>query len=182
MARRIFVPQAGRSIRSPRRATDWGAAAEPVETAVAGNTKVLLQRLTAATILQEIGVPATVVRTRGQLYGRILESVVADTESWGAMGMAIVTEQAAVAGAASLPGPLTESFWDGWFVYVFISVGLRFDDATGVVTPTQVRVDFDSKAMRKIEDNESLVVMFETGAASNQIVIMEHFRTLLKKH
>ncbi len=180
MARRNFNPQAVR-VRAPRRATDWAASAEPVETAVAGNTKVLLQRLTAAQLPSEIGVPTTVVRTRGQLYGRVLESVVADTESWGALGMAVVTEVAAAAGAASIPGPLTDSFWDGWFLYVFISVALRFDDATGISTPTQVRVDFDSKAMRKIEDNESLVVMFETGASSNQIVIMEHFRTLLKK-
>ncbi len=164
--------------RGPRRQTIWGSTVTPTATIIAAGTKVLLARFTAAS-LASIGVPNTVVRERGQIWyasdqNAATESVV------GAVGLCVVSELAAAAGAASIPGPITNADWDGWYGWFPMLTRIEFSDATGVQNPAGVVMPFDTKAMRKVEDNMSVVVMVES--VTNGLRLTYASRTLFKLH
>ena len=53
-------------------------------------------------------------------------------------------------------------------------------DATGFVEPAGQSVSIDSKAMRKVNDGEDLVLTFETGGAGMQFILGG--RLLIKEH
>jgi len=78
-------------------------------------------------------------------------------------GIGLVSTQAFDAGIVSLPSPLTESFWPGWLYHNFFD--LRMISATegdGVnAVAGVVRIDVDSKAMRKWGANETVVAVME---------------------
>ena len=167
--------------RSVKRATTWVQAAVMAETSIgAASTKVLLQRLTAASIAI-IGAPTTVVRTRGNLIVRSDQIIATEIQN-GAFGMAVVSEEAAVAGAASIPGPVSEASWDGWFLWFSVQNVFSFTSGVGTDSQGGRLFEFDSKAMRKVEDNESVVVMYESGANSDGQILGENFRQLYKLH
>ena len=101
----------------------------------------------------------------------------ADAEIVGAAGMCIISDQASAAGAASIPGPYTDSDWDGWFLWQPIHLALQVVDATGIYIEDR-EVQVDSKAMRKISDNESVAVMVESQAVAFEFSAT--FRQLFK--
>ena len=92
----------------------------------------------------------------------------ADAEIVGAFGIAIVSDQAAAAGAASIPGPWSNADWDGWFVWEGFAMSLQFSDATGVFLDS-VQSVIDSKAMRRVGDNDTIVAMCESQAVAFEI-------------
>ncbi len=102
----------------------------------------------------------------------------ADVSFQGALGMGIVSDQAFAAGAGSIPGPWTDADWDGW--YVWVPFALRLE----VGTPSPVELhestytrEIDSKAMRKVGANETVVVMAESQ--NGAFTIDSPFRTLV---
>ena len=106
----------------------------------------------------------TIVRTRGEVT--VVPSVFTGSlDVVGAYGMAVVTDQAVAAGVASIPGPFSEANWDGWLVWRSFGFRLEFDDATGILQAGW-RHEVDSKAMRKVSDNETVCMLVEsqTGA------------------
>ena len=119
--------------------------------------------------------PLTVTRVRGMVSLRA--SSAADLNIVGAYGEGIVSTEAFNAGVASIPEPFTDADWGGWFVWR--SFSYRFDSITqaGVFT-TDWNFEVDSKAMRKVQPNETLVAVAESfnGAYS----ISAPLRTLLK--
>ena len=101
----------------------------------------------------------------------------ADVEYKGAFGVGIVSTDALAAGVASIPGPWLDSDWGGWFVWRSFAEIFEFKDSTGsLVISTSFEVD--SKAMRKITTNESLVVIAESQAGAFQM--FAGVRTLIK--
>ena len=101
----------------------------------------------------------------------------ADGNVVGAIGFGLVSDQAFGAGAASLPGPWSDPDWDGWFLWMPWSFRWEFADASGQVLG-DARKTIDSKAMRKVGQNETLVVMAESqGTAA---VVAVSFRLLVK--
>ena len=84
--------------------------------AIPAGTKVLVARFTAAQILGFAGAQSTIVRERG-MFGWATDQVAVDETQTGAVGFAIVSEIAAAAGAASVPGPFTDASWDGWYAW-----------------------------------------------------------------
>ena len=104
--------------------------------------------------------PATIMRTRGMLSIGPQNSA-ADVEVVGAFGVGIVSTEAFNAGVASIPEPFTDADWGGWFVWQAFSFELLFDDATGVMTPNW-NIEINSKAMRKVGPNESVVFICES--------------------
>ena len=109
----------------------------------------------------------TVVRTRGDVALRA-SSVAADTSVIGAYGVAIVNTDAFVAGIASIPGPFDDAGWDGWFVWRSFSLSFEFGDSTGFGL-IQMNQEVDSKAMWKISDNETMVLIAESQSGAYQI-------------
>ena len=163
-----------RIVRSVRRSTQWlGSAVETGPSTLAAASVVLDQTFA-------FGEPATIIRTRGQLYIRSDQGA-ATEEPFGAMGIAVVTNEAAAAGVASVPTPMTEKASDSWFVWQPFLADVFFSDATGTRNAFRI-FEFDSKAMRKVHDGNTGVLVLENANASDGLNYMVSFRMLVKLH
>jgi len=94
------------------------------------------------------------LRTRARL-AVITDQTAATEEQNGAFGMIVVTDLAAAAGAASIPGPFTDGGDDGWFLHQSIT------QMNGISGSAPEIYDIDSKAMRKVEDGSVIAIMVE---------------------
>jgi len=124
--------------------------------------------------------PFTIVRTR------MIVSIVSDQSTstefiQGALGMQVVTEAAAAAGAASVPTPETEPGAD-YFVYQPWFNSFVLKTAVGFTEHGQSGTwHVDSKAMRKVDIDDDLAVTIE-GLSSNGYNISIEGRQLIKLH
>jgi len=110
----------------------------------------------------------TLVRTRGELTLWLMTATAAGDGFHGAFGIAKATSVAVVAG--STPTPMGEKDWDGWLYHRFfslfaagpIAVATAAQEALQTANVTAaLRVDVDSKAMRKADDEESFFAVIE---------------------
>jgi len=100
----------------------------------------------------------TIVRVRGLLTVGLETAASAFDGYFGAFGMAIVTSAAAAAGVGSLPTPITEEGWDGWLLHRYFAI----ERTLGAGSPGEYdRLQLDSKAMRKANEDEALVGVVE---------------------
>ena len=112
--------------RGTRKATDWSASAiQTGSVAIAAATKALLQ-----TFVPVAG-GETIIRTRGT-FSVASDQAGASELQIGALGICIVSDIAAAAGAASIPGPATNAAWGGWFVHQYFSRWFEFISGVGV--------------------------------------------------
>ncbi len=116
------------------------------------------------------------VRTRGQV-SYLPQASTADVDIVGAYGLAVVSTAAFTAGVASIPTPWTESSWDGWFVWRSFGINLEFIDGTGFGLWNQTQ-EVDSKAMRKVTQAETIVLVAESQSGAFDISMP--LRLLLK--
>ncbi len=164
-----------------RRKTLWGGTTGATAvTTLAGGTALLFSSFTAAQ-LAVIGVPLTIIRNRG-LFSVKPNQFVASEEPFGAFGMAIVSEQAAAAGIASVPTPFADSAWDGWMVWQPFATAITFGTGVGFDEAAFTHFPYDSKAMRKVEDNERLIFVVENASAAGELKFLWISRTLFKLH
>ncbi len=120
--------------------------------------------------------PLTVMRVRG-MVSVIPQVFNADLTIVGAYGLAVVSTEAFVAGAASIPGPWDDPDWGGWFVWRSFGFRLEFGTAVSLnFIPWQFEID--SKAMRKISPNETMVTMAE--GQSGAFALFSGVRKLVK--
>ncbi len=147
-------------------------------TVVAGNSKVLLLTLNAAGLLLR---PFTVVRTRLLLHVES-DQVAANEKTRGAMGIMVVSDEAAAAGVGSIPGPGTE-FSAPWFVWEPYSTSFLFGTGVGFENSVGRFITVDSKSMRKVGANEDVVVVATNAeTAANGILMTIFGRMLVKLH
>ena len=171
MARRVAR---ARFVRPPVRTTMWIGQDIGGVTIVAGS-KQLLGSLNAVAFLLR---PFTIIRTRLECYFASDQTAASETPN-GSMGFIVVSDQAVAAGAASIPGSLTNTD-DDWYVHQpmlkdvvsLTSVGVQFD--------AFIRYQIDSKAMRKIGVNEDTAVMFDSTA--DGAILQINGRALIKLH
>jgi len=77
------------------------------------------------------------------------------------VGIGVVSEQAASVGITAVPHPGSDAGWGGWLWHSYFAGRLSFASATGYA-PNQVhQLVVDSKAMRKVGDNERLVLVVQ---------------------
>ncbi len=96
----------------------------------------------------------TLVRARGYVGGQ-LDTAGVDERVLIAMGLIMVSENAAAAGTASVPNPLDDAGEDWiWFGHLWMSSG-----AEAAVNENSLfdRKEIDSKAMRRVKVSETLV-------------------------
>ncbi len=167
--------------RGPRRQTQWGATTTSATVAIAAATKVLFARFTFAQLAASVGTPVTHIRERG-LLTIFSDQVAADENQLGAIGFAVVSEVAGAAGAASIPGPFTEADWDGWYAWAPIVARFEFLTVSGIEPHMGIEVPIDSKAMRKVNDEDSLVIMIENGSSTDGFNAAYIGRSLFKLH
>jgi len=158
--------------RGPKRGTFWfgstSTALANVSAAAPAN-----QVLIAEATLENVPNP-TLIRTRGCWYVRntIASSV-------GTIGIGIKIVDAVAFAAGALPLPLT-NIDDDWLVW---SCTTLRGTGTGIEHLPYERVEIDSKAMRKVGENEVAVIVWEVVSVLNVPVIETaiSLRVLLKK-
>ena len=140
-----------------RGGTNWARLVPTGLTTVAAATKALL--ITFA--LDNPGISETVRRTRGMIWLKSDATSVED--QLGALGIILANDLALAAGAASLPGPVTDASDEGWFVWQPTLMSVANSSNPGV---NGYQFEFDSKAMRTIDDGFGLAVMYENASAT----------------
>ena len=142
----------------------WIAPADQGYIGVASNGKTIIASFDPAGIGL---VKPIIVRTRGEVSAKVAAPG-ATAVIVGAYGLAVVSDRAFTAGAGSIPGPFTDASWDGWFVWRSFSMNWEFDDASGVRFSTKDQ-EVDSKAMRKVNDDETVVMIAESQVGAFDI-------------
>ena len=157
----------GFPVRTPtsRRAVSWGVGPQAPAQSLTATGQALWT--SGITLLGDQ--KATIVRIRGQIEMYLTVASAVGDGFRGAFGLALVTAQAFAAGAGSIPGPVSESQFDGWMWHQFFS--LHTQVATlGNPDVVHVQIPIDTKAMRKwVADDQLLVGMVEVveiGTAS----------------
>ena len=168
---RTITPR--RAAVSQKRVIQWIGSADQGYTAVAAGANVIQQN--GATLGN-----TTITRVRGG-WSVQPQTYAADLNLIGVIGFGLVSDQAFTAGAASIPGLWTDPDWGGWFLW--LPFQYRYEVTTDVGRlvlggPGQGGGELDSKAMRKVAPNETLVVMVESQAVALNVSI--NFRMLVK--
>ncbi len=101
-------------------------------------------------------------RTRGLIHWAS-DQAAADEAPIGAFGMCVVTADALAAGAASVPGPLSDDESDVWFVHQYMFQDYELVSASGSLN-MGVQYMIDSKAMRKVNASQAIALVVEAGA------------------
>ena len=110
--------------------------------------------------------PLTLVRIRGNLtFWLEVVGSIGDGFTRVYAGIGVANSEAFTAGSASLPGPLSDPEWGGWMWYEALGpiIGLSVTEADNTGPLSQVRVPIDTKAMRKLEANQTIFGMVQTA-------------------
>ncbi len=168
----------GRVFRGGRmvRESVWFTGPLVVTTIAAAGTSVLVSSLNAAALALR---PFTLVRTRGILQLRSDQEAASESAMFS-YGQCVVSDQASAIGITAIPTPATDRSSDLW--YVFETLVHRLSVTPAGTGPSYIFSQFDSKAMRKVEDGEDLVVVTEAETASSGGILTQAFRQLIKLH
>ena len=158
----------GRQVVQSRRLTSWDLGpGGSTAVGINSNSLTILGSGSQATVDG-----LTIVRIRGRVYCYLSAAAAVDNGFALTFGMGICTNQAFAIGATAVPSPLDEADWDGWlwhqFVYVMSPLGAPVEAPTSALFSMEV----DSKAMRKLPQNQTLFVAvdaIERGAATVRV-------------
>jgi len=173
MARRIT--RGNTFVRGKRSATDWSASLP-----VSAFTTIVASGTLLAEVFTPIAGGETVLRTRG-LFSYMSDQSAAIESQIGAVGIGVVSEQAASVGITAVPFPATDASWGGWLWHSYFQSRLEFLSATGFDPNMAHNIVIDSKAMRKVGENERLVVVVQNVSAFG-IRVLSNIRILSKVH
>ncbi len=163
-------------IRGKRRETEWFASANSTAPlALPASSFVFDQSLTTA---EKAKRPFTVTRTVGSFWVRT-DQVASTEDPFGAIGFMVVSDKASATGVTALPDPITQEASDEWFVYQAWAAGLIFASSTGITEGLR-EYKFDSRAQRKVQDGEDIVVMVANASAADGCSYIVKFRLLIK--
>jgi len=165
------------TIRSPRRKVEWfGGVGGTGLTSVSASVAVLL----GSGIITGFG-EETLIRVRGLFDMFLVSSTSPGDGFFGAIGIGLAPTSAFLAGAASLPQPISELGWDGWLFHHFVSIHEGSPDEAGSGS-SQHRFEIDSKAMRIVNTDMTLFAMLEVleiGTASASVFCDTRFLSKL---
>jgi len=103
---------------------------------------------------------ATLYRLRGSGFVGLIPGAANDVMQF-ALGAIVVSDEAAVAGVASVPGPLTDANAPWWWYYT-TTLNSGVDTAQdGASNLSNARFEIDTKAMRKVGPNQRVVFVAE---------------------
>ena len=105
--------------------------------------------------------PFTVVRTHFMCLIRSDQAAAIETQV-GALGFAVVSDEAVAIGVAAIPTPITQMASDLWFVHQMLMA--YHQEITDRAEPAGV-FEIDSKAMCKVGVGQDIVVVTEVSTA-----------------
>ena len=161
-----------------RRETMWIGIAEASNTIATSSTATLSSSLNAAALALR---PFTVVRTRGVLLTHSDQAAATEQQFLG-FAMAVVSDQAVAIGVSAIPTPITDRGSDLFFLYEEQLEHLEILSAVGFMSNAGRFKEFDSKAMRKVNDDQDVVIVKETSSISNGLINVSGGRMLIKLH
>jgi len=175
MARKSgFVRRGG----SMRRETMWVGIGEVDQVLAAANTAVLIQSSNAALLALR---PFTVVRSHITWFAGSDQT--AAQEAWQvAFGVAVVSDQATAIGVTAVPTPFTDLGSDLFFVHQVQAGRFIFISGVGVEPLGGRQIQIDSKAMRKVNDDQDIVFVLENSGVSLGSRNITAGRMLIKLH
>ena len=161
-----------------RRESLWFSIPAVRTTDAAAGAATIISSLTVAALSLR---PFTIVRTRMEILA-VSDQTGAVEDYQAGIGLAVVSDQAVAAGITAVPLPFSDLGSDLWFAielifgqFVFVS-GIGFQDSTGV------HRTLDSKAMRKVEDGQDIIITSEASALSDGYTVVTAGRMLVKLH
>jgi len=158
---------------APRRQTVWFEF-QPVATTQTTTAQVIIFSLNAAALALR---PFTVVRTLFEVHVRS-DQAASGEDQVGAVGCAVVSDQAVGVGATAVPGPITELGSDLWFwLKLYMISGSTVND--GIVGKDWL---VESRAMRKVAQGQDIVVVSEISSISSGLEMTVGGRMLVKLH
>ncbi len=163
--------------RGQVRDSSWFGSADSTGDVLLGAGLAVLDQSFPQATLQAL-YPFTIIRTRGVVSVRSDQEATSENP-FGAVGFAVVSEQARVAGVLSIPAPITHEASDLFFVHQFFFASISVGSAVGFQN-VRVQYPFDSRAMRKVEEGEAIVVVLENASALDGVAYQLKFRMLVK--
>jgi len=173
MPRKRFV-RGGKSVRE----TSWVFVDPTVTQLAAANTAVIVGISNAALLALR---PFTVIRVHG-FFGISADQATADESIAAAVGYSVVSDQAGAIGVTAVPTPFTDLGSDLWFVHQIMMARTEFQSGTGVNFNTVRGGAYQSKAMRKVNDDETIAITIETASTSSGLFVHHAARMLIKLH
>jgi len=156
----------------------WIGIGTTITNLAAASTAAQINSLNAAALALR---PFTVVRTRG-FFGIRSDQIAADESYDAALGYAVVSDQAIAIGVTALPTPQTDLGSDLFFVHQMLMGRLEFVSASDTIPQMLTWVQYDSKAMRKVNDDSDLAFVIESSALSTGVTVHHEARMLVKLH
>ena len=162
---RSFPSRAGLPQRTQRRQTSW----------TAGPGGVVTQSATGSALFPFLLVPLleglTITRMRGELLLYLTSAASANDGFDGAVGIGLVSDEAAAVGITAVPTPIDDIDFEEWIWFQMFSLRsasfLADAAATDRDIPSAVsavaRIPIDNKAMRKFPVGKSLVGVIESA-------------------
>jgi len=128
---------------------------------IAASSKTLFGSITNAVLAPFL--PTTLVRIRGVVTVKS-DQIAASENLIGAFGIAVVNATAQALGVTALPGPIGDPLYP-WIVHQYFMHSFEFGSGIGFQSPADTQYIIDSKSMRKLRDDQALIMMFEVNSA-----------------
>ena len=159
-----------------RRETQW-LSLPVVQTTVADSSALALSLTTAEKALR----PFTIIRTH-LVTLQTSDQSAASEDQFGAVGICVVSEAAEAVGVSAVPTPLSELDSDLWMVHQILFNEFQLDTAVGAESNAGRVLQIDSKAMRKVNNDQDVVVVTQGSGTGGGMVISMAGRMLIKLH
>ncbi len=122
--------------------------------------------------------PFTIIRTRGVLFLHSDQAAAVENQI-AAFAGAVVSEQALAIGITAVPSPIVELGSDFFFLHQLI---MARENAVANQTEPGTFVQFDSKAMRKVNEDEEPYFVKDMSVIGSGVVLISAARMLIKLH
>ena len=162
--------------RGTRRETSW-ISVEPV-IQVVDNSVAVTHTLNATALAKR---SFTIIRTRLEVHINS-DQLAVDEIAIAAIGLCVVSDQASGIGVTAVPTPITDLASDLWFVHQPLITDFTFVTGIGIDADGGTNYSIDSKAMRKVNDDEQVIVVVEGSGSGGGAGITIIGRMLIKEH
>jgi len=175
MARRFTR---GRVAAGSRRLTSWFTI-PPASVTMTSTGGSLISSLNAAGLARR---PFTIIRTHLTVH-MASDQIIADEIQAMAVGMCVVSDQATAIGVTAVPTPDTDRASDLWYLHQDLMSDFSFATGVGFDAQGGSVVHIDSKAMRKVNDDQDVLLVAELSSGiSNGLFARFAGRFLVKDH
>ena len=175
MPRRRLYGSRAPMVGGAKRETSWFFLG-PASTANAGGGAAsLVFVLNAAALARR---PFTVVRTHLEVLVRT-DNLATENIILG-LGMAVVSVQSSAIGVTAVPTPINDAASDLFFLHQYFMINTLVSTSAGFEVPAGINKSLDSKAMRKVNDDQDIILTIEGSVDGCVVDIAGRF--LVKEH